>query len=38
MSECAEKESFAVVPLLLRASFASGSVVEAWVSFDRFFP
>ena len=38
MSECAENESFAVVPALLRASFAWGSVVDAWVSFERFSP
>src|SRR5262252_3630583 len=38
MSECADNDSLAVVPLLLRASFAWASVVERCVSFERLSP
>ncbi len=38
IKECAEKDSFAVVPLVLRASLDSGSLVDACVSFERFSP
>jgi hypothetical protein len=32
------KHNFISLPLPLRYSLASGSVVEAWVSFERFWP
>ncbi len=35
---CPMKHSFVALPLPLRYSLASGSVVEAWVSFERFWP
>ena len=38
INRCPAKHSVAAVLLLLRYSRASGSVVEAWVSFDRFSP
>ena len=38
LEKTSEKECFAAVPLLLRASFDSGSVVDACVSFERFSP
>src|SRR5882757_705366 len=38
ISPCPMKHSFVSLPLPLRYSRASGSVVEAWVSFERFWP
>ena len=38
ISACAENESFGLLALALAASFASGSVVDSCVSFERFSP